>query len=646
MKVTKLTLLESKKLYKKAKAAYYNEQPIMSDAEFDKLEDGIRKLAPSWSEFAKTGVPVANKKVEASLDHPMPSLNKVYPEAYPKFAQKNGGRHVRMITNKLDGCSLQLSYRKGKPVRLLTRGDGLLGGDISFFIPELVRLRRIPPRIKGDAVFRLEGVMKKTAFEAHWSREAKGKKGADNARNMVNGIFNRRDFHPALAQVDLVVLGVYGMPLWKGLDLAADYGFNTVSRALLKEALSADLMVNLLDIRRKASEYEMDGLVMSSPDFVLAPENADKPKLMMAFKVNDEGSAAQVTVKSIVWQQSRLGRWQPKITIQPTKMDGVMVTNATAHNPTWMKERGIGPGAKVKILRSGGVIPKIVGVVKKAEFVGPPGEYEVRGRHFYMTETSATSKMKAVHFFLVSLGVELLALKSLTKLYDVAGLKTAHDYLNLYKLALTNREKAVRTVVRADFGPVESRKKLDAMVAALSQTIPMKKLMIASGAFVNGGMGVRKLEQLEAAGLSMDELLALKSPDLQLRVLEIPGFSEKTADLLNSGVVEFRKWYKPVKGVLKVDGGLPVKGKKVKGGVLAGVKVSFTGYRNEDQERAIVQAGGEVIGFSAKTDFLLYSKTGKASTKVAKAGKKATTWDLFAAQYKLKAVAAKRASLF
>src|SRR5882672_3849441 len=115
-----MTLVEMKKLYKRAQRAYYNgddldyDENLMTDKEFDKLEDQIRKLDPAWKELAKTGVKVADKKTDTLLWRPMPSLNKMYDEAVPKFYAKHKAVEKWIWSDKLDGTSLQLVYENGK----------------------------------------------------------------------------------------------------------------------------------------------------------------------------------------------------------------------------------------------------------------------------------------------------------------------------------------------------------------------------------------------------------------------------------------------------------------------------------------------------------------------------------------------------
>ncbi|BAG41511.1 NAD-dependent DNA ligase [Ralstonia phage phiRSL1] len=625
MKVTAQNLNKAKKLYKQARVAYYEKAEIMTDAEFDALEDSIRRLDPKWDELQKTGtkVEVKNKKQEVKLLEFMPSKNKIYPEHVAKYAAKHASVEVWNVSHKLDGTSLQLAYRGGRPWKLITRGDGALGKDISFFLPHLVKIGMIPDHIKTDAlvvVFRCEGIMPVAVFEKKWAGKY------DNARQLANGVFNRQDMHPALADVHMVVLSVYGMKQGEGIMYAKRQGFHVVPTRMLKGRLDAEVLTRLLNKEREASIYEMDGLILVPSPRIMSYTSPDRPKDITAFKFNDEENAAEVPVESVVWQKTRLHRWQPKITIKPTFMDGVMVTNVTAHNPAWMKERGIGPGAIVKVLRSGGVIPKIVGVVKKGKFQPPPGPYVEDGRLFRMTEGDASTEVRGIHHFMTTLGIELLASKTITKLYE-EGFTTVYDYIDL---AINGDEGRLQT---AGIGVKMSQKIQAELERVLGSTINLRLLMVASGCF-RDGIGRRKLEALEAAGISMRFLL--KSSDFALRgeLSKVKGFSDITIEAVIDGVNAFRKWFDEVRELLEVDGSLP-KAKKVVTGKLTGQFVSWTGYRNKDEEQKVEAWGGTIVPFGSKTTILLYSPSGKTSSKVEKAGSKAMTWVQLTSKFKI-----------
>lgn len=639
MKVTQGNLTESKRIYKKAREHYYNGDPIMTDAVFDKLEDGIRKLDPEWKELAKTGVRTKNKKQEVELLHFMPSLGKQYPKDLPKWKERPINKAVKKwgISAKLDGTSLQLAYRGGRPWKLITRGDGTLGKDISYFLPHLVKLGVIPASIKTQqlvVVFRCEGMMEKSVFDKKWSKEALGdKEGFDNPRNMVNGLFNRQDMHPALKSVQLVVLGVFGLTQADGLVFARRNHFDVVHYAEPSGSLDAQHLTGMLEEWRTESAYEMDGLVLVPARQPLVYENADKPDWATAFKVNDEENAPVVEVTEVTWERTRTNRWQPLVHITPTRMDGVTVRKATAHNAAWMKERGIGKGALIKVVRSGGVIPKILedGVVKKAKFQPPPGAYEFRGRYCYAIERNHEVEVQALLHFMRTMKIEHLAEKTIARLYD-EGFTTAESYVKL-------AARQTNYLTRFGFGSVMSAKIINELQRVLLAQVSLRTLMVASGCFENG-IGDRKLKLLEGAGISMNDLFRGKGTDLYQKILNVHGFSTKTAKAVVDGKLAFVEWFSSIKDLVTVDGSLPAK-KKVaaQGSQLAGVQVAWTGYRNKDEEAIVEANGGEVGKLGSKTKVLLFNPDGKFMDKVERAAEKGVTcvtWADFCKKYNIK----------
>ncbi len=302
-----MTLIEKKKLYKKANAAYFNDQPIMTDADFNRLELAIAKEDPDWKELKKTGAKVG-KKVAIKLHKLMPSLAKCYPETIAKWIAKQKSK-ILLALHKLDGSALQGRYRNGRCFQLATRGDGTTGKDISFLIPFL-KLPVITD--KSEVTLRMEAVMSNAVFNKKWLRKSEDDKdGFDNPRNAVNGLLNRTSRHTAMADIDMVVLGVYGKTMQEGLKWAHKQGFLTATRK--EVATDSDNWEALLIQARTASLYDIDGLVLVPPDQVFDYDSADRPKWTTAYKVNDDEGAVEVTVLKIIEQISRNDRISPKI---------------------------------------------------------------------------------------------------------------------------------------------------------------------------------------------------------------------------------------------------------------------------------------------------------------------------------------------
>jgi DNA ligase (NAD+) len=282
----------------------------------DKIEKALTGIDPSWKELKKVGSPVKKAKIE--LPYFMPSLDKVYPEGVTaKFNTWNG---AVVVMPKLDGASVMAVYEKGKLTALYTRGNGIIGQNISHLIPFV----SLPTKIKGSGslALRCEAIMQKKVFQ----RTFVGK--FSNPRNLVNGLLNRKADDVNISQIgliDFVVIGVYGQTMSDGLIFARNAGFDTVPYE--KNKVSASYLKNELRKVKEDFIYEADGLVISK-DVEFFYENTDKPKWAIAYKENAEDVAQETKVIDVIWQESRFGILSPKVEVVPIDIDGVTVKYA------------------------------------------------------------------------------------------------------------------------------------------------------------------------------------------------------------------------------------------------------------------------------------------------------------------------------
>lgn len=460
--------MNPKKLYKMAKSAYYDGVPIISDARFDKLEDYLKAKYPEWAELKKTGT---KPKAAVKLPVFMPSLDKLYPDnaKLPKFFDGK-----KMVLDKLDGASVLLTYIKGKPARLTTRGNGTVGKDISYLIKGL----NLPEqKATFSCHIRCEAVMTRKTFAAHYADKY------DNARNLVNGLLNRHTVSPELADVRLVALGVYGLPYLKSYQALRAIKFPVPFAAFAKDetGLSA-----LLAERKLESPYEIDGLVLIDPEQEYSYESAKRPKWTYAFKNN--GEAIKAKVLDIEWNLHSSGRYIPKAILQPVRLGGTTISKVAAHNAKWIKERKLGPGAVIELVKAGDVIPKIVSVLKPGKDTKPKGGAKLVGVHYVTTDAMASNEPKRIQTFLKALGVMGLSSKSLIK----CGELTLEEFLTEFH----NGKLRKRLVVAL------GDKTADKTWASLSQALKAKHpvSLILGSAGVVDGIGTRKFAVLAEAG--------------------------------------------------------------------------------------------------------------------------------------------------
>lgn len=618
------SIAELKELYLTAKTAYYEDAaPLFSDMEFDKLEDHLKANVKEWANIV--GAPVKTVKVRAQLPIPMFSLDKVKIDTVDKWLAQHKKKSL-VLMDKLDGASVQLVYKAGKPVKAFTRGDGIEGGDISFLIPSMNI-----PKLTGDTrdfIVRMEALFSKQAFKK-WDTEFK------SDRNAVSGLLNNQVAQPALKDVDFVVLQVLdpSMSISLGLDWAAAQGFKIVDNVVC-EATAVDqaTLATMLSVRKELSKYRCDGIVIALDEANPLPTE-DNPDWAVAFKKNDDAADAPKTkIIDILWEVSSHGYIIPKAKVEPVEFDGATVQYVSVKNARWMEANNIGIGAEIAIVRSGDIIPCIIGVITAAKKIQKPdaavvGEYKWNdgGTDYILSdpEASPAYQVKRILRTFQTLDIDFMGEGNVQRLYE-AGFTTANSIF----------KASVRDLMKADGIQLRGAQKIhDAIHKVIDNGVSMPMLMDASGAFPRG-IGTRRAEMIGVAH-DLDMLMSKSSAEIIATVSNVPQFEMKTAIMFESGVKGFKAWMKetgltvaaPVKKVMKESTG-----------ALKDVKVTFTGYRNEDEEKHVEANGGEVISFGSKTTVLLYKAGGKKSSKLDKAAAKGITvmtWSEFKKMYKV-----------
>ncbi len=623
-KLKMLTTPQKKALYKKARKFYYNRDPIMSDASFDLLEDDLKTVAPNWPELKKTGAPVAkNIKKKVRLPIPMFSLDKSRPHnADNRLSQWSTQSGNAVVSLKADGASLELIYENGVPVQAITRGDGRIGGDISYLIPHM----RIPQKV-GTASFilRCEAIFTAKAFSKYTEV-------FDQARNAASGVLNRQDIHESLKDLSIVVLQLLkpNPILSKGLAWAKSKGFTVIPHKVIPlSELSSSRLEKIFANQKAKSKFQIDGLVVALDRSNPLP-TAGNPDWAFAFKVSSESKITKV--KKVHWDVSHLGTLIPRIEYAPVDWEGAILKFATAFNAKYIVDNHIGPGTKVEIVRSGDIIPYVEKVYvdkqQKPSMPGPEfGSYHWDKNKTHLLLDTPTEnvdfRVRRITKFFGAMEIDFVREQTVRKLYD---------------LGLTNLTKILKAPASAFVGDGTSQQGAErlwnAIHKVLDSKVPLTKLMVASTTFPRG-IGLRRLKSL---GDRIDLLKLASMPDkAQLEfITSTPGWSTVMAKVFMAGMPKFLKWLDLVKVPYTNDTGKQAV-KKVNG-PLTNVLVSWTGYRNKDEELKVTQAGGTVVPFGSKTTVLLYTEGGKASSKVSKAqakGISVMTWSQFAKRYGL-----------
>ena len=591
-----------------AQNAYTNQQPVMSDEQYDILQEYISEKFPKNKAVKKVGAPVPVNKMEVELPYDMPSMDKIKPDtgALQKWKQKYNGPYV--ISAKLDGVS-GLYYTEGPIPKLYTRGDGKVGQDISHFIPYL-RL----PNIQGVAI-RGEFIMKKEVFETKYSEQYR------NARNLVAGIINSKKIDIGKVQdIDFVAYEVINpelppsaqMEMLDGLDI--DVVIHKQESNITNEILSA-----YLTKWRSNYKYEVDGIIVA--DNHIYPRTGENPEHAFAFKMVLSDQIAEVKVRDVLWEPSKYGQLKPRVQIDPVMLGGVKIEYATGFNAKYIEDNKIGVGAVIKIIRSGDVIPHILEVVKPAEaplMPSVPWKWNKTHVDAIMEDFGASEVVmaKKIVSFFKELDVEGAGSGNILKLVK-DGYTTIPDIMDMS----LEDFKAV-----PGFGP-KTAEKLYTNINAAVYEADLISLMVASGIF-GQGFGTKKAEAIlnTYPDLFMDYLDSQANADEEdpdewfdeytIKVSSVFGMSKKTADEFVNLVPDFIEFMEKINEVNKLQYENPLN-KLDKSNPLFGKKIVMTGFRDKDLIEEIKARGGEVSGNVSDKTFVVLVKnvdedTGKA----------------------------------
>ena len=343
---------------------YYNiGDSGISDNSFDALEYWIRKTGKK--DISQIGaIPI--KKIQVDLPYPMPSLDKIRPDekAYIEFLNNIPEKGL-IWSDKLDGVSGMIVYNEGKPINLYTRGNGIIGGDITY----LVQYINIPKDIPEKKLFVVRGelVIKRSLFREKY------KNLYSNSRSFIVSNTNKGYITPSAIDIDFVV---YEVITSQDFSELIGQGFQVVQHGYFpKNVLMLDITLTYKE-RREESEYDIDGLVLEY-SIPKPPITSNNPVHKKAFKMQLDEQLRTTTVEDVDWDISRYGRYNPVAIYKPVYIDHVRITRATAHNAAHVRDWNMGIGTLIKVTRSGDVIPQIKDVIVNidVEVIYPSDDY-------------------------------------------------------------------------------------------------------------------------------------------------------------------------------------------------------------------------------------------------------------------------------
>ena len=326
-------------VYDRAVEFYYDAYPDSPPIHIDRTPDNRTTRLPVW----------------------MGSLDKIRddPRRLDRWRASHAGvKHL--VSDKLDGVSGLLEAAPDGP-RVMTRGNGETGQDVSNVLPKLRGFVVPPPNtlVRGEFILRRDD----------FARLGKGK----NARNVVAGVLNasRAPDAAVLAVLKFVayeIVPVAGASLAPSAQIAqlAAWGFLTPAVYECDAAeLTEERMAATLHARIRDSPYDVDGLVVAA-DAPYAREKDGNPTHAFAFKTLATHQVAETTVKGVSWEVSKDGYLKPTVLFEPVVIAGRTLQRATGFNAKNIDAQRIGPGARISVIVSGDVIPRIMEVLRPA----------------------------------------------------------------------------------------------------------------------------------------------------------------------------------------------------------------------------------------------------------------------------------------
>lgn len=376
---------------------YVDNAPVISDFEFDTLMHELEGLEAEYPEFDSPDSPT--RKVGSDLDapldgnaepqartgfvqrrhrYPMLSLGNTYSiseiEEFTARAERalDGARFSYSCELKFDGTAICLSYRKGRLVQALTRGDGVFGDDVT---ENALRISNIPRQLHGDypEEFEIRGeiLMPYEAFDAlNREREDNEDPPFANPRNAASGSLKLAD--PEEVAHRGLMCTLYHIPAesvtfashWDALDAAESWGLPVSDkRRLCHDINEIREYISYWDVQRKFLPYATDGIVIKINELDCQRTlgyTAKFPRWAVAFKFKAEQACTRLT--SIDYQVGRTGAVTPVANLDPVQLSGTVVRRATLNNADMMEQLDIRIGDYVFVEKGGEIIPKITGV--------------------------------------------------------------------------------------------------------------------------------------------------------------------------------------------------------------------------------------------------------------------------------------------
>ena len=614
------------------KAYYQDAEEIMSNFEYDKLYDelvGLEKelgITLANSPTVNVGYEVLSELPKERHEKPMLSLDKT--KDVERLKEFLGGQKA-LISWKLDGLTIVLTYRDGELQKAVTRGNGEVGEVITN---NAKVFKNVPLHIsyKGELILRGEAVIGYSDFEKINAEiedvDAKYK----NPRNLCSG--SVRQLNNEITAKRNVKFFAFSLVKADGVDFEnsrkkqfawlSSQGFDVVEHYEVT-ADTIEERVAFFAKKIEENDFPSDGLVLVYDDIAYGQSlgtTAKFPRDSFAFKWADE--IRETTLSEIEWSPSRTGLINPVAIFEPVELEGTTVSRASVHNISIMEELELGIGDTIRVYKANMIIPQIAENVTRSGVRDIPkhcpvcgGETEVRqvnnAKSLYCTNPECQAKhIKSFALFVSrdALNIDGMSEATLEKFIMNGFIK---DYADIFHL--DRYEEEIKSM--EGFGEKSYQKLRAGIEKARTTTLPR---LIYSLGIANIGLANAKIICKEFK-YDIEKMLRAAPEDLSA----IDG----VGDVIANAFVDYFQNERHVEefGKLLKELTIPEEEENTSEQIFAGMNFVITGsvehFANRNEVKAVIESkGGKVTGsVTSKTNYLINNDTTSGSSKNKKA---------------------------
>lgn len=620
------------RLLNKASRAYYQEaQEIMSNYEYDRLYDELKELEDelgitlSNSPTVNVGYEVVSELPKERHESPMLSLDKT--KEVEELKNFVGDQKV-LMSWKMDGLTVVLTYRDGKLYKAVTRGNGEVGEVITN---NAKVFKNVPIQIayQGELILRGEAVIGYKDFEKINQEIEDVDARYKNPRNLCSG--SVRQLNNQITAKRNVMFYAFTLVQADGVDFQnsracqmewlKSQGFTTVEYYMVTRATVEDEVAKFSS-KISENDFPSDGLVLTYDDIAYGRSlgrTAKFPRDSFAFKWQDE--IRETVLREIEWSPSRTGLINPVAIFDPVELEGTTVSRASVHNISIMEELELGIGDRIEVYKANMIIPQIAENLTRSGVKDIPckcpvcqGETKIRqvgnAKALYCMNPECQAKhVKSFALFVSrdALNIEGLSEATLEKFISRGYIHTFADifHLDQYKEEIQKME---------GFGEKSYKKLTESIEKARTTTLPrvIYSLGIAGIGLANAKVICRELKY------DVESLLKVSEEELN----EIQGVGE----VLAKAFVGYFADAKHVENFRRLLNELTIPEETVtKQQIFEGVNFVITGsvkhFANRGEVKELIESlGGKVTGsVTSKTNYLINNDVTSTSSKNKKA---------------------------